>query len=133
MLPPDWGYEIIQPPNKNATVETHCGLVQLYEARYAVFGMDHMACGWTHYFIGRILLGEVLLDAQKAYGSGERVGRGRTPNRLPHRSPTDEQSSQRHLRDCSFFLRLGPRTNKRDAGGGRRYSGVAATLDCSAG
>lgn len=51
--------------DSNAVIETRCGNVRPYTASYSVYESSHAIHGWSLYRIGRILLGEILLDALK--------------------------------------------------------------------
>ncbi len=112
-LPRDWNHETVHLADAKGTVETHCGKIRPYEAQYSVFGVDHVATGWTNYFVSRILLGEVLLTPLKptvlANGPGAAVLR----NTCVAARWDMHQEAREICATVPFFLGLGPRTKTR--------------------
>jgi hypothetical protein len=72
--PADFEYETVHLNDGDTVIKTRCGEVRPYTDSYSAYTGSHAVNGWSLYRVGRILLGELLLDALKPAVSANAPG-----------------------------------------------------------
>ncbi|KAI5458711.1 hypothetical protein BGZ63DRAFT_51393 [Mariannaea sp. PMI_226] len=113
-LPSDWDYETVTLEGNNDAVETCCGNIRPYGGRYFVYQTaPYVACGWSYYYVGKILLGDLFLNAVRLDILEDTRGKQESlRTKCWAVRQTMNQMGSAICASIPWFLGLGPPTNE---------------------